>query len=62
MFYTISDLMVYIILDTNIYIDLWLDTQLVNDIILKRIEGDLMVIDCEKLLCNFFPFCINIFP
>jgi hypothetical protein len=43
-------------------IDLWLNTQLVHDLYLKRMEGHLPMIDCEKLscksLCNLF-FCIN---
>jgi hypothetical protein len=33
--------MVHGLLDANNYIDLWLDTQLVYDIYLKNMEGDL---------------------
>jgi hypothetical protein len=54
--------MVHILLDTNDYIDLWLNTRLVHDLYLKSMEGHLLKIDCEKLLCKIFFFCINILP
>jgi hypothetical protein len=54
--------MVHILLDTNDYIDPWLNTRLVHDLYLKSMEGHLLMIDCEKLICKIFFFCINILP
>jgi hypothetical protein len=54
--------MIHILLDTNGYIDPSFNTRLVHDLYLKRMEGHLPNIDCEKLLCKMFFFCINIFP
>jgi hypothetical protein len=54
--------MAHILFNINIYIDMWIKTQLFHDLYLKSMEGHLSMIDCEKLscksLCNFF-FCIN---
>jgi hypothetical protein len=54
--------MAHILLDLNGYIDPWLNTQLVHDLYLKSMEGHLLMIDCEKLSCKIFFFCINILP
>jgi hypothetical protein len=54
--------MVHILIDTNDYVDLWLNILLVHDLYLKSMEVHLLKIDCEKLLCIVFLFCINIFP
>jgi hypothetical protein len=40
-------------------IDLWLNTQLVHDLYLKRMEGHLPMIDCEKLSCKISFHCVR---
>jgi hypothetical protein len=42
----------HILLNLNVYIDLWLNTLLVHDLYLKSMEGHLLMIDCEKLSCK----------
>jgi hypothetical protein len=54
--------MTHIILNLNDYIDWWLNIRLVHNLYLKDMEGHLLMIDCEKLSCKIFLFCINIFP
>jgi hypothetical protein len=54
--------MSHILLDLNDYIDPWLNTQLVHDLYLNNVKGHLLMIDCEKLSCKIFFFCINILP
>jgi hypothetical protein len=54
--------MTHILLDLNDYIDPWLNTRLVHDLYLKSMEGHLLMIDCEKLSCKIFFFCINKLP
>jgi hypothetical protein len=53
---------IHILLDTNGYIDMCLNTRLVHDLYLKSMEGHFLMIDCEKLICKLFFFCINILP
>jgi hypothetical protein len=53
--------MTYILLNRN-YIDLWLNTQLGHDLYLKSMEGRFPMIDCGKLFCKIFFFCIKILP
>jgi hypothetical protein len=43
-------------------IDPRLNTRLVHDLYLKSIEGHLLTIDCEKVICTIFFFSINKFP
>jgi hypothetical protein len=50
--------MVHILLDNNVYIDMWLDTRLFLDLYLKIIEGHFLMIDYEKFIFNFFPFVL----
>jgi hypothetical protein len=54
--------MVHILLNINVYIDMWLNTRLVHDLYLKSMEGHFPMTNCEKLscksLCTFF-FFIN---
>jgi hypothetical protein len=52
MFSTYNDLTDHILLNINDYIGPWLSTQLVHDIYLKRKEGNLPMINCEKLSCK----------
>jgi hypothetical protein len=54
--------MIHILLDNNVYIDMWLDTRLFLDLYLKIIEGHFLMIDYEKFIFIFFSFCINILP
>jgi hypothetical protein len=35
---------------------------MVHDLYLKSMKDHLLMINCEKLSCNFFFFCINILP
>jgi hypothetical protein len=54
--------LVLILLDTYDFIDMWLNTGLIHNIFLKSMEGRLLMINFEKLICTIFFFCINIFP
>jgi hypothetical protein len=60
MCYGQSDLTIQVFLNTNVYIDPWLNTRLVDDLYSKNIEGHLLTINCEKLICKKKSFCINI--
>jgi hypothetical protein len=42
----------HILIDLNGYIDLWLNTRLVDDLYLKIMESHLFMIDCEKISCK----------
>jgi hypothetical protein len=52
--------MAHILFNLNDYIDPWINTQLVHFLYLKSMEGHLLMIDCEKISCKIFFFCINI--
>jgi hypothetical protein len=57
--------MIHILLDLNSYIDMWLSTQLVNDLYLNSMEGHFLIIYFDKLTCKYLSntfFFINNFP
>jgi len=48
----------YIVIDIKDYIDWWFDIVFVQDLYLNNIEGHLLKIDCEQLVCTMFYFAL----
>jgi len=54
--------MSHILLDTNGCIEPCISTQLVHDLYLNRMEGHLVMINCDKILCKKIIFALLFFP